>query len=248
MRAAPFVLVPPSQSKATGGTGRYSPRQGVFGGLATPRREVAASLGERLADDPARAAKVLGATGPLLDQAVGATARIVAGTARALPAARRYEGVVWTHLDVDGLDADQLGRLLVPSAVVGLSTGTDPVPDHRLTFGVALPGLGRLDRWWRPTLTSALLDHVGDGTIVDLLPNEHAAAFDVDALAAGTDLVRVRFVSADGGRAVGHAAKAVKGRVAHAALTGGIRALGRFSWEGWRASRTSTGYDVVAPA
>jgi uncharacterized protein len=248
MRDAPFVLVPPSQSKTPGGTGRCSPGSGAFRGLAPSRREVASALGQLLDGEPDRVAKVLGATGPLLDQAIDATARITGGTARGLPAARRYDGVVWAHLEADDLDPDQLGRLLVPSAVTGLSAGTDPVPDHRLTFGVALPGIGRLDRWWRPALTSALLRHVGDGTVVDLLPNEHAAAFDMEALAADTDLVRVRFVSADGGRAVGHAAKAVKGRVARAALTGGIRALGRFSWEGWRTTRTATGYDVVAPA
>ena len=72
-----------------------------------------------------------------------------------LPAVGRYDGVVWTHLGPADLDESQQARIVVPSAVVGLSAGTDPVPDHRLTFSVSLPGLGRLDRWWRPHLTEA---------------------------------------------------------------------------------------------
>lgn len=248
MRAAPFVLVPPSQSKTPGGRGRYTSRGGVFRGLATARTEVADALGDVLAGDADRLARVLGAKGALFDHAVDVSSRVVDGTAAAMPAARRYDGVVWTHLDVDHLDDDQLGRLLVPSALVGLSAGTDPVPDHRLTFAATLPDIGRLDRWWRPVLTEALVDHVDGATVVDMLPGEHAAAFDMEVLAETIDLVRVRFVAACGARAAGHAAKAVKGRAANAALTGGIRALGRFGWEGWRSSRTPTGYDIVAPA
>ena len=62
-----------------------------------------------------------------------------------------------------------------------------------------------------------------------------------------TNLVRVRFVAADGRRAAGHAAKAVKGQVARTVVTKGAGALSRFSWEGWRARRHPDGYELIAP-
>ncbi len=273
MSAGPLVLLPPSQAKRPGGRGRFSPRSGVFRRLAPARIELAEALADLLntPDDPSaqnlrrigpedstaqnlrrigpeRAAKVFGAKGELLEHALAVTGEMVAGTAPKLPAVERYDGVVWSHLDPATLTPDQQARIVVPSAVVGLSAGTDPVPDHRLTFAVSLPGLGRLDRWWRPHLTEALIRHADGTTVVDLLPNEHAAAIDLDALGAKVDLVRVRFVAADGPRAAGHGAKAVKGMVARVVLTVGVAALERFAWEGWRSRRTPDGYEIVAPA
>ncbi len=273
MSSDPLVLLPPSQAKTPGGRGRYSPRSGVFRRLAPARTELAEALAAVLPEPPPplaqnlrrigpedsaaqnlrrigpdKAAKLLGARGELLEHALAVTAELVTGTAPKLAAVERYDGVVWSHLDPGALTIDQQARIVVPSAVMGLSAGTDPVPDHRLTFAVSLPGLGRLDRWWRPHLTEALIRHADGATVVDLLPNEHAAAIDFDALGAKVDLLRVRFVAADGRRAAGHGAKAAKGRAARAVLLKGPQALARFSWEGWRSRRTPDGYEIVAPA
>lgn len=196
---------------------------------------------------PEVAAKVFGAKGELLEHALAITEQLIDGTAPTLPAVKRYDGVVWSHLEPDRLDQAQQARIVVPSAVVGLSAGTDPVPDHRLTFTVSLPGLGRLDRWWRPHLTDALIARADGVTVVDLLPNEHAAALDMERLGDKVDLVRVRFVAADGRRAAGHGAKAVKGRVARVVLEKGPQALTRFAWQGWRVRRHPDGYEIIAP-
>lgn len=270
MSAEPLVLLPPSQAKTPGGRGRFSPRSGSFRRLAPARIELIEALATYLATPasplaqnlhrigpdgaqnlrrigPEGAAKVFGATGELLDHALGVTEQLIDGTAPTRPAIVRYDGVVWTHLAPDELDKDQQARIVVPSAVVGLSAGTDPVPDHRLTFSVSLPELGRLDRWWRPHLTDALIARADGAPVVDLLPNEHAAAIDLELLGEKVDLVRVRFVAADGRRAAGHGAKAVKGKVARAVLDKGPQALGRFTWEGWRSRRSPDGYEIVAP-
>src|SRR5687768_17992745 len=58
-----------------------------------------------------------------------------------------------------------LRRVLVVSALCGLLAGTDPVPDHRLKLSVSLDGIGRLDRWWRPTITDALRAHARRHTV-----------------------------------------------------------------------------------
>jgi cytoplasmic iron level regulating protein YaaA (DUF328/UPF0246 family) len=83
--------------------------------------------------------------------------------------------------------------------------------------------------------------------VVDLLPDEHRAAIDRDALARSTLVVRVSFVTRDGRNAAGHAAKAVKGIVARSVLTDGLSALEDFEWEGWTAQRKANGVQVIAP-
>jgi cytoplasmic iron level regulating protein YaaA (DUF328/UPF0246 family) len=123
----------------------------------------------------------------------------------------------------------------VPSALLGLVTANDPVPDHRLKFDVSLDGLGRLDRYWRPHLTDAGKKHTTrDDLIVELLPQEHTAAIDVDAIAKRRHLIRTTFRGT-----TGHDAKAVKGALARHLLTEGPTVT--FEWQGWRAT-----YDEAA--
>jgi len=228
----PLVLVPPSEGKAPGGRRSWAADAGDFGSLGPKRRAVVEALGRIDRLDPAVAAKVFGVRGELAERAVEAADALLEGRAPALPAWRRFTGVVWEHLEPATIPAALRRRVLVPSALLGLSRATDPVPDFRLKLSVSLPGLGRLDRFWRPVVTAAL--GRTRGPVVDLLPNEHAAAADLASLASR--VVRVAFVDA-GGAAVGHDAKAVKGEVARAVLLEGLDALDDFAWKGWSAGR-----------
>ncbi len=237
---AVIVLLPPSEGKAAGGRGTWSFADGAFGDLAGRRREVAEAVVAEL-DDRKR---VFGTDGPLADRAVEAAWALAAGAAPSLPAWRRFTGVVWEHLDPATLPPVARRRIVVPSAQLGLSRGDDSVPDFRLKFSVSLGGLGRLDRWWRKELTEALART--RGPIVDLLPNEHAAALDLEVLGRRR-VVRVHFVTADGSGAAGHAAKAVKGLLARRILLDGIGAADGFAWQGWRAAATGDTVVVHAP-
>jgi cytoplasmic iron level regulating protein YaaA (DUF328/UPF0246 family) len=235
----PVLLLPPSEGKTEGG--RAPTRPGAFATrLGTARAEVIAAFAAATAD-PVVAAKVLGVRGDLLDRARMAMAALADGTAPVRPAAERYSGVVWEHLGP--LVAPQRRRILVPSAVYGITTAADPVADHRGKLSASLPGVGRLDRFWRDLVTGAIVHHARGRTVVDLLPQEHAAAVDWDALAAEVEVVRVAFVRADGNGAAGHGAKAVKGRFARALLEHGPGRATRFVWDGWRATRD--GADIV---
>ena len=175
-----------------------------------------------------------------------ATAAYVRGDAAVLPASRRYTGVVWDHLGP--LRAPEARRVLVPSALYGLTTAADPVADYRLKFSVALPRVGNLARYWRAPLTDALLAHARRRVVVDLLPGEHAGAFDHARIDAALTVVRVRFRTADGTGAAGHDAKAVKGCVARAVLDDGLDALTQFRWQGWHTRVTDDTVEVLAPA
>ena len=169
--------------------------------------------------------KLLGVGGDHLERAIQSNRSLLG--APTLPAWRRYTGVVWEHLDPATLTAPQRRSIVVVSGLHGLVRADDPVPDYRLKMGASLPPVGKLSTWWRPTLGPGLTAATRRRTVVDLLPQEHRAAF--------TDADRERFVVVDlverTGAPGGHAAKAAKGRLARHLLTCGLpldEALG--SW------------------
>lgn len=228
-----LVLLPPSEGKADGGRGRWAPDSGTFAGLATARATVVAAYVAAIERD---AERVVGTGGPIAERARVAGAALGAGGAPALPAHRRFTGVVWEHLHPADLPASALRRIVVVSGLCGLLAGTDPVPDHRLKLSVSLDGTGRLDRWWRPLLTNALTAHARRRRVWDLLPKEHAAAVDLGAV----HVVRVRFEGD-----TGHAAKAVKGAFARAILLEGRDAVPSFAFHDWRAAWDGDGVVVT---
>ena len=214
--------------------GRLGSRAGVFDdALAESRGALRSSLAVASADR-AGVERLTGLRGPLLERAGDSFARLVAGDAPLLATWRRYNGVVWVHLDPATLNRAQRRRILVPSALYGVTAGDDPIADYRLTFHASVPGVGPLGAFWREPVTRALLAVVGRYPVVDLLPTEHRRAVDVERIAEMTRVITVRFQSADGTRAIGHAAKAVKGVLARRLLEEGISALQSFAWGPWR--------------
>lgn len=248
---AGFILLPPSEGKLAGGRPAYRSDAGTFSRLAPEREAVTEALKAEVASaSQARLEKLWGARGALAERATEAFGQILSGSAPVLPAWQRYSGVVWEHLEPGRLSQGELGRILVPSGLVGMSTADDPLPDYRLKMSVNLPPLGMLSRWWRGSLTEAVAELAQGCWLVDLLPAEHAGALDWAVLGEASRVVRVRFmVVGDRGERIagGHAAKAAKGAFASAILRDGIGACGSFSWRVWRSSWSAPGViDVVA--
>jgi len=135
----------------------------------------------------------------------------------------------------------------VPSGLYGITTAADPVADYRLRLLVALGPLGRLSSFWRPAVTAALVARTRGRVVVDLLPAEHAAALDFPTLAQSCRVVRVRFVAAGGGHAVGHEAKTAKGRLTRTLLDEGLAGVPAFRFDGWRAEIVGDTVTVAAP-
>lgn len=242
---APYILLPPSESKEPGGRGEAAP--GIFDGpLATQRDEVLRALRETLrAASPERVARVLNVRGQNLERAEETTRQLLAGTAPLLPAWQRFDGVVWKHLDPASLREGQRRRLLVPSGVYGLSSGTDQIADFRLTMKVSLDGLGNLATFWRTALT-AQLESLAPAQLVSVLPKEHAAAIGASEILSRR-LVTVSFLHHDGQGVAGHDAKAVKGVVARRIVQEGLNAVEGFEWRGWRGRVHRGEYLVRAP-
>lgn len=220
------ILLPPSEGKALGGDGpAWTSDSGRFAELAPQRERVAKAL----ARSNGGSQKLLGVKGEQLARAKDANAVLLDG-APTLPAWQRFTGVVWEHLlgtGTGGAPDDPLPaavrkkaarRVVVISAVTGLSAWDDPVPDFRLKLSVSLGRLGRLDRLWREPLSATLNAHLRGCTVVDLLPNEHRAAWVPDPEGHGYELLRPQLLLADG-RPAGHWGKAAKGLLARALLT-----------------------------
>jgi cytoplasmic iron level regulating protein YaaA (DUF328/UPF0246 family) len=79
-----------------------------------------------------------------------------------------------------------------------------------------------LATWWRDDVTEAFVCHVKKTLVIDLLPNEHKAAFNWNSI---PNVVHVDLVSKKGAVVGGHNAKAAKGLLARHLLQSGTTSL-----------------------
>jgi cytoplasmic iron level regulating protein YaaA (DUF328/UPF0246 family) len=242
-----LVLIPPSLTKASGG--RRTTRHGLFDQqLRASRQRVREALQQRVVTaSPKELEVLLNARGALLGESVNAALRLEETPVRATPAWRRYQGVVWSHLDAETLNTGLRRRLLIPSGLYGLVSGEDPIENYRLAMGASLVPLGPLARYWRDELTNLLEAYQPRVPLVNLLPAEHAASINFVALSKSRRVITVRFLSPDGERAVGHDAKAVKGVLARRILLDGVDSLDGLAWNGWSVRHEGNEVLVYAP-
>ncbi|MFM8564395.1 MAG: YaaA family protein [Acidimicrobiia bacterium] len=206
------ILLPPSEGKASGGTGpNWRSNSGVFGKELSRRRE---SVIEALRAVDGGDGKLLGVAGANLATARAANLALTGSTT--LPAWSRYTGVVWDHLGPSTMSTAVRRRagasVLVVSGLLGLVAFDDPVPDYKLKIGATLPGLGKLATWWREPLSTVMNERLTGCWVVDLLPNEHRAAWNPSP-GDYAGAVSVTFVEKSG-QVAGHDAKAAKGSLA----------------------------------
>jgi cytoplasmic iron level regulating protein YaaA (DUF328/UPF0246 family) len=190
-----YLLLPPSEGKTAGGGDIWHPHSGRFGDSLADTRALILSV----LSDPA-----IRPHGSRWD------------SDGAQPAHRRYSGVVWQHLDPESLDpaaaAVAADSVVVLSALGGLFSWGDPVPEYKLKMSATSALTGRLSRLWYPHLAGLL-----QGPVFDLTALEQSAALQRPDR---SDWVRIELVDARGGRS-GHHGKAAKGRLVRAMLIHG---------------------------
>ncbi|MFC7340734.1 peroxide stress protein YaaA [Saccharopolyspora griseoalba] len=207
-----LVLLPPSETKATGGDGAPLDLASLsHPELTATRRAIAEEL-SALAEDVPRSLEVLGLSERQAEEVRRNGELWSSPTA---PALERYTGVLYDALDIGSLSEIERkqadARLAVASALFGLARGTDAIPAYRLSGGGSLPGLGTLRSTWRPVLEPLLAD--ADELIVDLRSGAYAA------LARTPGAVQVRVLSEDASgerKVVSHHNKSHKGKLARA--------------------------------
>ena len=217
-----LILLPPSRGVREGGDASVTWKDTDLadGEVGAARRRVIAAARKLRGQDLADA---IGGTSAVPD-----ARRMLDEVHRAptMPAVERYAGVVYEHLDVASLSAAARGRaherVLVPSALFGPLRGGDPIPAYRLLMLATLPDpVGRLASFWRPHVATRLEELLApDGTVVDLLSSEYAAAVPA-AARRGRHWVTVDFVDASGRKVPGTIGKQRKGSLVRALLAAG---------------------------
>ena len=210
-----FVLLPPSEGKAEGGTPRtkWSPSQGTFGKALGPTRRLIAAT---LAAQDGGSAALLGVSGKHLERAQAANSSL-AGSAT-LSACERYTGVVWGHLDLPTLTAAQrnfaCNHIVVLSGLLGAVLGADPTPDYKLKMSARLAvenaPIQTLSKLWREPVSTAINNFCAGHIVVDVLPQDHRGIF-LPSQVQLQGYISVDLVTKSNGKAGGHDAKAAKG-------------------------------------
>lgn len=205
------MLLPPSETKADGGTGGPLDLDTLsFAELNPVRRKLADNLVDLATSVPASRA-ALGLT----DRQDAEVARNAAlWHAPTMPALRRYTGVLYDSLDYRSLTRAETNRanarLAVASALFGVVRAADPIPAYRCSGTSVLPGAGPLGALWRPALEPVLT--ALDELVVDLRSGTYAA------LAKLPDAITVRVVTPTGAP-ISHFNKTAKGRLARVLCT-----------------------------
>ncbi len=215
-----LILLPPSETKRDGGVARTRLRIDAlrFRRLDAARRLVLAAVTSLAADEVAsRAALRLGPT-----QAAEVARNRVVRRSPLMPAIDRYDGVLY-----DALDAASLGdparsfaadRVLISSALFGLTGALDPIPAYRLSADSRLPGVSLRGVWSAPVSTTLAR---APGLLLDLRSESYAA---LGPAPLRTDSVFLRVATDVGGRrrALNHEGKSGKGAFVRRLVEAGI--------------------------
>jgi cytoplasmic iron level regulating protein YaaA (DUF328/UPF0246 family) len=212
-----IVLLPPSETKRSGGDGPPLRLDDLGNPDLTPlRAELVADL-VGLAKTPDACRRALSISGGQ-DAEIARNAAL--RTSPTMPALQRYTGVLYDALDIDSLHgaaaARARARLAVGSALFGLLRADDRIPAYRLSATSKLPGRPGMAARWRPMLEPVLADLADRELVVDLRSGAYVG------LGRLADAVRVDVVTEhpDGRRSVvTHFNKAHKGRLARALVT-----------------------------
>jgi len=258
MATAPVILLPPSEGKADGGTGKAVRIAGLsFNQLEEQRTTLRAALAAAMKGKEPGRAKLLGVKGTAL--AAATTANLDVLSSPTMPAIERYTGVLYDALNVESLstrDRKRLGKqVVIFSGLWGVVRPDDLIPDYKVKMGATLAPVGKLSTWWREPLTAALASTVNGTVVWNLLPKEHDNAWapftPAHSSSAPSAIFSVKFLDegkpVKGERAfttVNHWNKLLKGALVRFILETGAddpKALSTFRHpEGYRYDRTLT--------
>jgi cytoplasmic iron level regulating protein YaaA (DUF328/UPF0246 family) len=210
-----LVLLPPSETKVSGGRGAALDLGVLSMPTLNPGRHTLIGALSALSPEAARRALDLG---PTQDDELRRNATL--WSSPTLPALRRYTGVLFDALDARSFTraakAKADARLMIGSALFGAVRATDPIPAYRLSGGSRLPGFSTLAALWRAELPAAIHGEAAGGLIVDLRSGIYRQLGRVP----GALTVSVLTEAADGSRSVvSHFSKHHKGLLARALVT-----------------------------
>ncbi|WP_413316464.1 peroxide stress protein YaaA [Agrococcus sp. 1P02AA] len=233
-----IVLLPPSETKAAGGSGASlmtaRPGESLWGfpGLAVARSRALDALDRLVAAGQ--------------DESTPAKARAAADNAAVrssptMPAIDRYTGVLYDALDAASLDLDARAwverHVVIQSALLGFVRASDAIPAYKVSEHTTLPGVRMRELWGDA-------GRVIEGFALDLRSKAYAQ------LAPVAGAVPIEVVSPEG-KALNHWNKAGKGALVRSLAQSGVEVESTDALVAWSASagvpltRTETGVRLV---
>ncbi len=251
------LLLPSAEGKQAGGNPfapdmfdyRASNTFNYFSELNPVRKQIIQHLHQAL-DEGVDLGKLFGVKGKMLEEAVQVNREVMRSPLMA--ALDRYSpGVLYQAMSFSSLPTGAQRRLLengvIFSGMFGLLRPDDLIPNYRLRIDATLPGIGKVNRFWRPHLSPVLNKLVEDKIVWNLLPAAHQAAWeDTHRYRA---MIQVRFFrEKDGERIpVSHGVKSLRGSLANFIVRESITDIeGLEAWhhpEGFRLDREASTWD-----
>lgn len=218
-----LILLPPSETKRSGGVGISIDNLAIIWAALDPARDTVIDALQLLCADSPRAIKSLGLG---KQAAADIEANLTLRTAPTMAAVLRYSGVVFDALDYPTLsDAGKARvseKLFIQSALFGLLPATEHIPYYRFSAGSSLPNLNLKKVWgeahvavW-PRMVGPILDmrslaYVELNPIPDTNQSYFVEVFDSN------------------GKALNHFNKKAKGLLTRAALESGLETIGELA-------------------
>lgn len=248
-----LILLPPSEGKASGGTGPAVDLDRLsWPGLARQRQRVLNALVSVCRRSPVKARALLGLSEALDGDRV---ANAVADSSPTMPAGHRYTGVLHDALGYPTLEAAPRRRadasLVTFSGLWGATRPTDLLPAYRIGIATKLPKIGPLATYWRDALHAALDEEVAAVGALDLRSSGYSLMYR-PSKAAESEITPVTVTGPDGkGSASSYQSKVAKGQLARALVERGGADLddviGAAESIGLSAERRTEGLLVRAP-
>lgn len=211
-----LILLPPSETKRAGGTGRSLSVDALQFRALDDRRETLIDALVDLAASPEQSIAAL-KLGRTQHGEVAVNGALRSSPTR--PALDRYTGVLFDALDPASLTPTQRAfadsHVAVQSALFGLIHALDPIPAYRLSHSSRIPGLS-LKKHWREAVSAILATR--NGVIVDMR-SEGYAELGPAPRRPDSCYLRVLTDGPDGStRALNHFNKKAKGEFARALI------------------------------
>ncbi|WP_309101925.1 peroxide stress protein YaaA [Microbacterium sp.] len=209
------ILLPPSETKRSGGSGAPLDLPGLALPSLYDERQAIVDALIRLADDEEASRRVLKLSDRQLEDILHNRMLCTAAT---MPAVDRYTGVLFDALDAASLPPAPrrwLGaHVWIHSAPFGPVGALDRIPAYRLAAGTSLPGVPALRRHWAEA-TSAAIAAERPGFVLDLRSEAYVA---LGPIATTVTSAYIRVVTDDGesSRALNHFNKRSKGELVRA--------------------------------
>ena len=225
-----LFLLPPSETKATGGKSLSIAQVALtFGGLNSARDRVYRALRAVCEGDSAEAAKKLGLSAK---RAQEVQINLGVQDSPVMPAIARYSGTLYDAIHGRGLkgsptehntlSANELAVakqiVFIQSSLFGLIPATDLIPNYRMSASTKLPGLSLKGEWSQAH--ELIWPRLSGGPIIDLRSKAYA---ELAPIPSGIDhfVLDVEQERPDGSRVrLNHFNKKAKGQLIHSVLTG----------------------------